>query len=151
MRASCRPAPNDKLPLADYQIDLDHEVREGGAKIVCDLLLAAGAGRGLSGPEIMADVIISEDLEREIGVPLVPDLLIEAAGEGLILLRSHGSPPPSVLAAHARGEFYAARDQRTRASAIRSHERRRLRSSASAAAASTFAGMAVRRASTAWL
>jgi hypothetical protein len=48
-------------------------------------------------------------------------------------------------------EFYAARDQRTSASAIRSHERRRLRSSARAAAASVFAGIAVRSASTAWL
>jgi len=48
-------------------------------------------------------------------------------------------------------QFYAVRDQRTRASAIRSHERRRLRSSASAAAANAFAGIAVSRASTAWL
>src|SRR5215213_8572332 len=48
-------------------------------------------------------------------------------------------------------EFYAARDQRTRASAIRSQERRRLRSSARAAAARRFAGIAARRASTARL
>jgi hypothetical protein len=46
--------------------------------------------------------------------------------------------------------FYA-RDQRTRASAHRSRLRRLLKSSASDAAASRFAGIAVRRASTAWL
>jgi hypothetical protein len=48
-------------------------------------------------------------------------------------------------------KFYAARDQRTRASEIRSHDRRRLRSSASAEAARRFAGSAARRVSTAWL
>ena len=42
------------------------------------------------------------------------------------------------------GETYVARDQRTRASAIRSQERRRLRSSASAVAAKRFAGIATR-------
>jgi hypothetical protein len=48
-------------------------------------------------------------------------------------------------------EAYAAfvRDQHTKASAIRSHDRRRLRSSANAGAARRFAGIAPRRASTA--
>ena len=41
------------------------------------------------------------------------------------------------------GEFYAARDHWTSASAIRSHDRRRLRSSARAAAARRLAGIAV--------
>jgi hypothetical protein len=53
MRAGRRPAPNDKLPLADNQIDIDLKVGEVGAKIVRDLLLAARAGSLLSGPEIM--------------------------------------------------------------------------------------------------
>jgi hypothetical protein len=48
-------------------------------------------------------------------------------------------------------EFYAARDHRTSASAIRSHDRRRLRRSASAVAASRFPGIAASRASTARL
>ena len=54
-------------------------------------------------------------------------------------------------AARIISEFYFFRDQRTRASAIRSQDRRRLRSSARAAAARRFAGIAARRASTAKL
>jgi hypothetical protein len=48
------------------------------------------------------------------------------------------------------GQFYAARAQRTSASAIRSQDRRRLMSSARAAAAKRFAGIAASKASTAW-
>src|SRR3954453_17791282 len=50
-----------------------------------------------------------------------------------------------------RPGLYAARDQRTTASAIRSQDRRRLKSSARAAAARRFAGIAVRTTSTARL
>jgi hypothetical protein len=53
-------------------------------------------------------------------------------------------------AARIISEFYFCRDHRS-AWAIRSHERRRLRSSARAAAASALAGITIRRASTAWL
>jgi hypothetical protein len=60
------------------------------------------------------------------------------------------SGPPDGRASGPSLYFYATRAQRTRASAIRSHDRRRLRSSARAAAARRLAGMAARRASTDW-
>jgi hypothetical protein len=38
------PAPNNKVPFPDDQINRDLKIGEGGAKVIGDLLLPAGPG-----------------------------------------------------------------------------------------------------------
>jgi hypothetical protein len=102
-----------------------------------------------------------------VGVELVARSVVEAvvAGPAISLSdgRSDRKQQPRVVQQSLRqlassgerdaawAQFYASRAQRAKASAIRSQERRRLRSSARVIAVRRFAGIAARRASTARL
>jgi hypothetical protein len=75
VRSGRRPAPDDEVALGDDQIDGRPEIGEGGAKVVGDPLLTRRPRQRVGRPEIMANVILGEDLIREVGIASVPDLL----------------------------------------------------------------------------
>jgi hypothetical protein len=76
--------PHDEVSLTDHQIDLDPEVGERGAKVVCDPFLTSRSRQRLRRPQIVANVVLGEDLEGEVGVATIPDLLVEAPDESLV-------------------------------------------------------------------
>jgi hypothetical protein len=87
MGAARRPAANYKVLLTDNQIDCDLKVREGGAKVICDLLLTRWPRQRVGRSEIMAHIVLGEDVKHEVGIASIPDLLVEAAYESLVFLR----------------------------------------------------------------
>src|SRR4029453_14819960 len=83
MAARGRPAANNKVPLPDDQIDCELKAGERGTKVISDLLLSGRTRQRLGLAEIVADVVIREDLKRKIAIASIPDLLVEATDEGL--------------------------------------------------------------------
>src|SRR5215211_608148 len=83
------PAPDDELVCAHEDLDVPPEVGEGRAKGCRDLLLPFGPGCRIPGAEVMADVVVREDLVGDVEVPFAPDLLVEPLDERLVLLGGH--------------------------------------------------------------
>src|SRR4029453_2207866 len=84
----CPPADNKVVATYD-QINPDPEIRERRTKVVSDLLLALWPRQRGCRPKVMPNVIVGEDFVREVAVSLIPDLLVEAANQGLVLTGRH--------------------------------------------------------------
>ena len=78
MGARSRPSADYEVVTADNEIDAHPEVGKRSTKVVRDPLLTFGPGQRGSWSQIVANVILGEDLVREVGVPSIPHLLVEA-------------------------------------------------------------------------
>src|SRR5438093_147971 len=94
-----RPATYDEVVLAHDQVDVDPKIWEGGAEVVGDPFLTGRPWLRLGRAEVVSHVLIGEDLERELGVALIPDFVVEAPDEGLVVLGWH--PTPSFVVNHS--------------------------------------------------
>jgi hypothetical protein len=75
-------------------------VRRRSGKAGRNLLLTSWSRQFVGLPEVVPSVVLGEDFEREVAVASIPDLLVEAAYESLVLLRRHRylRPAPKVKA-----------------------------------------------------
>ena len=77
VRASGSPAPRYQIAFSEDQINVPFQVWKGCPEVGRDLALSFGTGEGLGRAEVMAGVVLSEDLKGKVYVTLVPDLFLE--------------------------------------------------------------------------
>jgi hypothetical protein len=85
VRARGSPAPRYQIAFGQDQIDIPSQVRKGCSEVGRDLALPFGTRKGFGRAEVMADVVLGEDLEGEVHVALVPDFFIELKHGSLVL------------------------------------------------------------------
>ena len=71
MGARSRPSADDEVVTADHEIDAHPEVGKRDTKVVRDPLLTFGPAQRGSWSQIVANVILGENLVREVGVPSI--------------------------------------------------------------------------------
>src|SRR5690349_598491 len=99
VRARRSPAGDDHVALADEEVDLPAQVWKRRAEVAGDALLALGAGLGLTAAEVVANVLVREDLVGDVEIPARPDLLVETPDQRLVLVDAH---PPSMSGEKSR-------------------------------------------------
>ena len=87
------PAPDHELAVAQDQVDVPVDVRERPPEVERDLGLAGRAGFRSARAQVVADVVVVEDLVADVRVALGPDLLVEPADQGLVLFDTHSLTP----------------------------------------------------------
>ena len=88
-----RPAPDHEIAVAQDQVDVPVDIRERSSEVERDLGLAGRAGFRGARAQVVADVLVVEDLVADVRVALCPDLLVEPADQGLVLVDTHSLTP----------------------------------------------------------
>src|SRR5215203_175576 len=111
VRAPSGPAPRYQIPFGQDQIDIPSQVREGRPELGRDLALSFGTREGFAWAEVMAGVVLGEDLQGEVHVALVPDFFVEPKHGSLVLFGRHILLSLLHSAPHRSGCAYCSQDR----------------------------------------